>query len=224
MKNIRRFTVVELLAVMALIAILSALGFGVYSYAKGKARESATEALLKQVEAGLESFHTKNGYYPRSKDKDFWPITIALDNGTVTSIGFGYKKSSAHASDNKDYTFFRVSSPSTKVARMKNERLEAFTKAVDMEVLKSNLDADGALTDAWGNRIYYRSPGLFKPGGYDLLSAGPDGLFTGEKIDDDDLEEFNNALEATEEEDLKKILKKFRETDGERVCDDIFNF
>ena len=40
--------------------------------------------------------------------------------------------------------------------------MESFTKAVDMEVLKSNLDSSGVLTDAWGGTIYYRSPGEFK--------------------------------------------------------------
>lgn len=198
MKNTRRFTLVELLAVMALIAILSALGFGVYSYAKGKARESASEALLKQIEAGLENFHTKNGYYPRSAGGGFGTITFTFAaDGTVESVNFGTE------------TLTRVASPSSKVDRMKNAKLESFTKAVDMEVLKSNLDSSGVLTDAWGGTIYYRSPGEFKRGSFDLISAGADGKFGSGNA--------NDPKGITD-------LGKFRENAGDRVCDDVFNF
>ena len=94
MKSIRRFTLVELLAVMALIAILSSIGFGVYSYAKGKARESATQAVLKQFEAGVEAFRNRNGYYPYSakndSDNDFKAVRFSFAaNGTVEWIDFG---------------------------------------------------------------------------------------------------------------------------------------
>ena len=202
MKNIRRFTLVELLAVIALIAVLSAIGFGTYSYAKGKAQETATEALMKQIEAGLEGFHTKAGYYPKSNNDDFSVIkfTFAAD-GTLDKIEFGgetLEKQSISDGDSQ-----------AKKKRMKNERLEAFSKAVEMEVIKSNLDNDGVLTDAWGGKIYYRSPGKFKTGSYDLVSAGPD-----EKFGKD------SAADPTGITDLGK----FRENAGEHVCDDLFNF
>ena len=196
MKNIRRFTLVELLAVIALIAILSTLGFGVYSYAKGKARESATEALLKQIDAGLEALHL-NSHYPPSDDKKFSAIRIEFeDDGTLKSINFGGE------------TLTRVASPNSKSDRMKNARLEAFAKAVDMEVIKNNRDGDYYITDAWGSRIYYRSPGEFKKGSYDLVSAGADGAFG-----------KNNA-----DKPAGNDLTIFREVAGEHVCDDIFTF
>ena len=199
MKNIRRFTLVELLAVMALIGILSALGFGVYSYAKGKARGSATEALLKQVEAGLENFRTKNGYYPRSAGGGFGTITFTFaSDGTVQSVNFGTE------------TLTRQTGNSlTHVQRMKNAKLESFTKAVDMQVLKNNLDGNGVLTDAWGGKIYYRSPGEFKRSSFDLISAGPDGKFGDGNAD--------TPVGITD-------LGKFRDNSGEHVCDDVFSF
>ena len=197
MKNIRRFTLVELLAVIALIAILSTLGFGVYSYAKGKARESATEALLKQIEAGLEALHL-NSHYPPSNSKNFSTIKIKFESdGTLESVDFGGEK------------LERVASVSNKKERMKNARLEAFAKAVDLQVLKNSLDGDDELVDAWGNEIYYRSPGEFKKGSYDLISAGADGAFgSGNKMTPEGLID----------------LTLFRETAGEHVCDDIFTF
>ena len=206
MKSIRRFTLVELLAVIALISVLSVIGFGVYSYAKGKAQETATEALLKQIDAGLEGFHTKNGYYPKSKStgsgasekSDFSTITFEFnDNGTIKSIDFGGEKLTRNASS------------SNKKERMENERVDSFTKTVDMEALKGHLDSNGVLTDAWGGKIYYRPPGQFKTGSYDLVSAGPDGAF--------------GKNSATDPSGITDLLI-FREAAGERVCDDIFTF
>ena len=205
MKNIRRFTLVELLAVIALIVILSTLGFGVYSYAKGKARESATEALLKQIEAGLESFHTKNGYYPKSAASGFSVITFTVgSDNRVTGVNFG------DAATKLTYE----SSASNRKARMENEKIESFTKALDLEVIKKHLNSSGVLEDAWGEKIYYRSPGTFKSGSYDLISAGPDGEFSRENKDASGAPEVLNSL----------TLGDFRQDDGTRLCDDIFNF
>ena len=210
MKRFHRFTLVEILAVMALIAILSSLGFGVYSYAKGKAQESATEALMKQIEAGLGSFYAKHHYYPSSGGV-FHEIKFTFGNadGTLSEIDFG------DASTKLTY----IASASSKADRAKNELFESFAKAVDIETIKNNLgnvtrDTNGKITsgelvDTWGAKIYYRSPGTFKPGSYDLLSAGPDGVFGSD-----------NAADPTAITDLKK----FRNDAGEKVCDDVFNF
>lgn len=208
MKNTRRFTLIELLAVVALIAVLSALGFGGYSYAKGKARESATEALLKQIEAGLENFHTKNGYYPKSKNGNFTPIRFTFNSdGTVESVIFSDTDSSSTDKFTK-LTF--NANPTNKKQRMENELLASFTKALDLEVLKNSLNSSGEVIDAWGEKpVYYRSPGVFKPGGYDLISAGADGVFS-KKTDNND----------------KPVgdLTDYREKAGEHLCDDLFNF
>ena len=201
MKKIYRFTLVEILAVMALIAILSAIGFGVYSYAKGKSKESATEALLGQLAAGLESFNAKHHRYPLSGGS-FQPVRFTFNtDGTLSEIEFG-----TGAGSKLTYN----SSASNKKQRMENELIESFAKAVDMEVIKNNLDKDGCLVDAWGGKIYYRSPGKFKTGSYDLVSAGPDGEFgTG-----------NAGTPPGGDTDLDK----FRDSAGEKVCDDLFNF
>ena len=197
MKSIHRFTLIELLAVMALIAILGAIGFGVYSYSKNKAKESATEALLKQLDAGLEGFHGKSGYYPRSSGGGFSPIIVTLaSDGTVSSVNFGGETLTRE-----------TGSGLTREKRTKNEWLDAFTKSIDLQSVSGNLDSDGAILDGWGNRIYYRSPGQFKPGGYELISAGPDGRFGQSKA-----------------ETPSGAITNFRENGGDHVCDDIFNF
>lgn len=205
MKKSYRFTLVELLAVMALISILSAIGFGVYSYAKGKAKESATEALLGQLAAGLESFNAKHHYYPASGG-NFQTIKFHFaSDGIVDEIDFG------GTGGKLTYN----SSASSKADRMKNELIESFAKAVDIQTLKNNLtppDSNGVceLVDAWGAKIYYRSPGKFKTGSYDLISAGPDGGF--------------GTGGASTPPNGNDDLDKFRNSAGEKVCDDLFNF
>ena len=195
MKKIHRFTLIELLAVIGLIAILGAIGFGVYTLSRNKAKESSTEALLKQLEIGLEKLKA-NSHYPGSKDGGFSEIKVTFaTDGTVSEIDFGDEKLTRQtaASPNKEQ-------------RMKQERFDAFAKSVDMQVIKSNCGKDGVLRDAWGGKIYYRAPGKFKKGSYDLISAGSDGKFG----------ESKSALPS-------ETLTEYRK-DGDKVCDDLFNF
>ena len=195
MKNVCRFTLIELLAVMALIAILGTIGFGVYSYSRNKAKENDTEALLKQLDAGLEGLKG-NGYYPKSEGGNFSVIKVTFNtDGTVDKIDFGGE------------ILTNIANPNTRVERLKKERFDAFVRALDLQVIRNNLDSSGAILDAWGGRIYYRSPGKFRTGSYDLISAGPDG-------------KFGKSKAATPGD----TLTEFRETGGDHVCDDIFTF
>ena len=205
MKKIHRFTLIELLAVIGLIAILGAIGFGVYSLSRNKAKESSTEALLKQLETGLEKLK-ENSHYPQSASKDdgseFSVITVTFAaDGTVSEIDFGDEK-----------LIRQTASQPTKAQRMKQERFDAFVKAVNIQVLKSNCGKDGVLRDAWGGKIYYRAPSRFKKNSFDLLSAGPDGVFSSD----------GKSTPQMEQGYIK--LDKFRETNGDKVCDDLFNF
>ena len=199
MKNARRFTLVELLAVVALIAILSAIGFGSYSYAMGRAKESSTQALLKQLEAGLESFHAKNGYYPQSGGNfSCITVTVAAADGMVTTVDFGSAAGKLERATGN-----------TRADRMKTELLETFIKAMDVEALKKHLNASGTIEDAWGGTIYYCAPGRFNKASFDIISAGPDGKFGKDGA--------NDPTGITD-------LAKYRTAAGEAECDDIFNF
>lgn len=57
------FTTVELLTVMAILAILMAMGLGVYSLASTKMAESRTQALIQQICNALELYKAKHGFY-----------------------------------------------------------------------------------------------------------------------------------------------------------------
>ena len=195
MKTLRfRFTLVEVLAVVALVSLLAAIGFGAYSYAMNASRESNTKALLKRIEAGLESCRTKYGYYPVSTSFTEISITLKKDTSLVSAIQFGTDVMSS------DYE-------------------KEFLRVVDEESLKKNMiktlnassgtDTDEKsfeLEDGWGGKIYYRYPGQINRGGFDLIAPGADGKFG-----------KNNATSpASDRSDYY--------SDNEKICDDITNF
>ena len=158
MKTLRfRFTLVEVLAVVALVSLLAAIGFGAYSYAMNASRESNTKALLKRIEAGLESCRTKYGYYPASTSLDL--IKFKLDSSNLISD-----------------VEFNATSESNKTT-LSYEMRKEFLRVIEEESLKKGKTGDFFLEDSWGGKIYYRYPGLINKGGYDLVSPGPDGKF-----------------------------------------------
>lgn len=162
MKTLRfRFTLVEVLAVVALVSLLAAIGFGAYSYAMNASRESNTKALLKRIEAGLESCRTKYGYYPASQN--FQMIMIRLDTSTnlVSDVQFDVSNSSS----------------STSGTSLSDEMRKEFLRVVEEESLKKGQTGDFVLEDSWGGAIYYRYPGQINNGGFDLIAPGADGRF-----------------------------------------------
>ena len=194
MKNTRFFTLIEVLAAMAIIMILSLIGYGSYSYATNAAKTAGSAALMKNLEAGVESFYNKYGYYPQSTAGDkFNAVVVTIgDDNTVAKINFGVTELADSASD-----------------PIKKALFDAFAKAVDLENLKQNRDDTGRLTDAWGGVIYYAAPGMFKTGSFDLISAGPDGKFSSDDAD--------TPVGITD-------VGKYRDGSGEHLCDDLFDF
>lgn len=162
MKTLRfRFTLVEVLAVVALVSLLAAIGFGAYSYAMNASRESNTKALLKRIEAGLESCRTKFGYYPASQN--FRWILIQLDTSTKLVSGIQFDVSSSETG---------MSGTS-----LSDEMRKEFLRVVEEESLKKGKTGDFVLEDSWGGAVYYRYPGQINRGGFDLIAPGADGRF-----------------------------------------------
>lgn len=60
----RGFTLVELLVVIGVITILSAMAIPAITFARRKAQDAKCVTLISQVQAGLESFRTSVGTYP----------------------------------------------------------------------------------------------------------------------------------------------------------------
>lgn len=196
MKTFRfRFTLVEVLAVVALVSLLAAIGFGAYSYAMNASRESNTKALLKRIEAGLESCRTKYGYYPASTSLDL--IKFKLDSSNLISD-----------------VEFNATSESNKTT-LSDEMRKEFLRVIEEESLKKGKTGDFFLEDSWGGKIYYRYPGQINKGGFDLIAPGADGGFGSGKAE--------NPPEPTEGS-LTQERDYYYSSDNEKICDDITNF
>ncbi len=144
----RCFTLVELLTVIAVIAVLSAIGFGTYSTAQNKSRISATRSLVENVANAFEATRAEVGYMPASSG---WE-ELKFDTETI-----------------KGTDYFTVSLGDDKFKA-------AFAKNIDGELVRKFLDGD-KLTDSWGNQVYYRYPGIANRTNCAVISAGPDGGF-----------------------------------------------
>lgn len=76
-KRVRGFTLVEILVVMAIMAILAAIGISAYGTAQLKARDAKRKSDLQSIARALEMYYSDFGEYPDS------------DNGQITSGSWG---------------------------------------------------------------------------------------------------------------------------------------
>ena len=68
LKNHPGFTLVELLVVMAIIAVLSGIGIISFMSSQQKARDAKRKADLRNLSGALEAFYNDHGQYPRDVD------------------------------------------------------------------------------------------------------------------------------------------------------------
>ena len=78
-KGEKGFTFIELLVVLTIIGVITAVGLVTYSRAQQKARNSRREADLKQIQAAIEMYHAEEGSYPGS----IYPSIVGLTSGEV---------------------------------------------------------------------------------------------------------------------------------------------
>lgn len=62
----RGFTLIELLITISIIAIISAIGFVVYSVAMKQGRDSKRQSDLRSIQSALEQYYADQGFYPYS--------------------------------------------------------------------------------------------------------------------------------------------------------------
>ena len=85
MKNKNGFTLLELLIVIAIIGILTALATVSYSSAQKKARDAQRKSDLKAIQNAMEQYYAdNNGSYPVDPDGCVSPGPEYLPNGLPT--------------------------------------------------------------------------------------------------------------------------------------------
>ena len=76
----RAFTLLELLAVIVIVAVLAALTVGLYSVVRDKTIESTILAEMEQVKLALQSYKAKHGNFPPSPPPPPFPLSGPADN------------------------------------------------------------------------------------------------------------------------------------------------
>ncbi|MDH3982272.1 MAG: prepilin-type N-terminal cleavage/methylation domain-containing protein, partial [Kiritimatiellaceae bacterium] len=76
----RGFTILELLAVMAIISVLIGLGFQGYTFSRRQAKESQARADLEKLRTALDEFRVEFGRYPERTQPGLPPRLDFLTN------------------------------------------------------------------------------------------------------------------------------------------------
>jgi len=92
------FTLIEILVVMAILAILSAIGIGSFQSSQQKARDSERKSSFKQIGIALETYYNDYSQYPTGSGGDIygcgvdgieactWGSSFNDDKGTVYMV------------------------------------------------------------------------------------------------------------------------------------------
>jgi prepilin-type N-terminal cleavage/methylation domain-containing protein len=81
----KAFTLIELMVVMAIIAVLSTLIIGAISVARKTSKETTNRGNARSLETALEAFYAKNKSYCKSDSTD--PAIPKCNNSTGCGVG-----------------------------------------------------------------------------------------------------------------------------------------
>ena len=148
------FTMVEILVVIAVIAILATMTVGGLSFYQQKAKESRTEIFVASVSRALDDYRSDEGSYP-----DDGADGSETSTAVLYEVLFG--DDDGDGQPDPDATIYlETLNPSSKGAAL-NVRLDG---------------GDYILVDGFKSPLRYRAPGEQNVGSeFDLWSAGLDG-------------------------------------------------
>lgn len=198
------FTLIEIMAVIGIIAVLAGLTVGVSSLVMEKAAEAKTKSAIKMLEMAFSRYKDAYGCYPIC-------LTKKQENG----------------SDPLDPSLFRP-------LRLSSAYDHGIWKFLDEKFLKQNTLPDPNtddevekvyVIDGYGNPLVFRYPGYFNKGKFDLGSVGKDRFFGNGKGVANDVpdKEFKEGFwKQTDKSDDEKQYKLYQSNFGKG--DDIVNF
>ncbi len=179
------FTLLEIITVMAIIAVLASLTFGGMSYYGDKMKYSRTEVLIASIERALEDYKSDNGFYPQNVG-----ATSFTEQVYVALYGDGALTKNAATG---------VVTITTAPNGTPNNTTYLATLNPAFKGKQSNVESSSpyCIVDAWGERLRYRhnklAAQMANPSNdYDLISLGPNGLG-----------DFDSTSESAKADDIK---------------------
>ena len=83
-KNRGGFTLIELLIAIAIVSIISSIGFGTFNSTQSRGRDTKRKSDLNNIKIALEAYHADRGVYPPTSDPNCLPnhdgCTMRSDN------------------------------------------------------------------------------------------------------------------------------------------------
>jgi prepilin-type N-terminal cleavage/methylation domain-containing protein len=183
--RLRAFTLIELLTVIAIIAILAAITFGVVKGVNERAAIGQAKAELSSIAQALEAYKQQYGDYPQTGSFTPAGVNGTPNVGSITSasaqavllnalVGKAGPKGNVLRRPG-GRTLIEISKFALETADLPALEPTPVTSAVTL--------INNALLDPWGRRYMYfyknkDTPSAWRGASYILYSAGPDGLET----------------------------------------------
>ncbi len=186
--GVRAFTLVELLAVIAIIGILAGITYTAVDGILDRAKRSSTRALIDSIDSGLQMFKTNFGHVPYDKDDGSGGIPDSTEDNQeyvrLWLLGLDYE-------GEPDGTHSDKSSRNVR----KNQLWNGPYVEIRIERHLGAKDLDYYFIDSWGNPLYFEfydpedTSGdhrpIFNIDKWDIWSKGRDGEGTEDMADID---------------------------------------
>ena len=152
----KKYTLVEILVSIAVIAILFGMAIGVTSYVKTKIARSNTQTTMKLIEMAFAKFKNYYGTYPYASQTDpqyLYLEKVDFSTADLKAKLWGYFNDVTADNDNPKI------------------------RGISLEYDSSTTPHRFYILDGWKNRILYINPGVFNTESFDLISKGEDGNY-----------------------------------------------
>ncbi len=159
-----RFSLVEILLAITIIAILLALSGAAYNAVQRKIARSRTEATLNKIRVALESYKSKFGYYPQQPS--IGPFHLDVNDPRVSQ---GQPQNNL----NQFVEYGKMSKEDSFIENVSNG-VTTFPYYAVVDGWKTNIIDNNLGTVLRAPYILYMCPGLINTSSYDLFSAGYD--------------------------------------------------